>query len=1152
MKTKTDPQLIQERLRLALEAVSDGIWDWDLETGEVYWNPLSYTMLGYEPDEFKVTYDKWKEMVHPDDICGCENSVQDALTSGEIFKIEFRIKCKDGSWKWMLGRGRCVSRDKDGNPIRMVGTHVDLTQHKKDEVELHKNESELKAIYENAPLIMLLVDQDRRVLKMNGQALEFSGRSLQENVEIRGGEALRCVHAFDDANGCGFGPECKNCGVRKSILETFETGKAIKCREAAISSQSGEGRKDINLLVSTKPLEGFEKKVVLVCIDDITDRKQTENELRAEKEFTEAALDSQGDTFFLFDPESGKPVRWNKALCDVTGYTDSEIAQLICPYSYFKKEDFEKVINFIRHVIENGSGTIELDLVCKDGHSIPFEYGVSAVKDSCGRSEYLIAIGRDITKRKATEKQLLESESVLSASFSSIQDGIVILDNNFDIIRINPVIEKWCDGADRVVGAKCYSCFRDSPEPCDFCPTRKALESGNAEFKVLKGFPGSGVEWLEVYSYPIKSVDTGEITGVIEFLRDISDRKRSEEALLESENKLREAQQMAQLGHWHWDVSTGEVEWSEWVYKIFGLNPDEFTPTIDSVMAMSPWPEDHQRDKELIQKAIESHEKGEYEQKFLRLDGSLGYYYSTFQGVYDQNDQLVAIKGTVQDITERKLVEQELLRERDRLEMAQEAAGFGMFDWDLINNKTVCSDRYFQLFGLEPQDKMITREDWLNLVHPEDRERVSREVRHFLENGDVYDTEYRVVWPDGSVKWLNSKSRVFSDECGKPYRMIGIMSDITERKQAEEVVKTYNSRLKNEVKERTEELQEKNILLENEISERIKAEKELKTAVSQLIQAEKLATVGQLAAGVAHEINTPLGAIGSSNTTIQQQFESILDNIDQEFEILKDNANLINQVINRITSSSIDLNSRQARQMKTILTERLTGLNVKHPEVTASLLVSIGLVENYESYLPLFEKENSTQIIDFVRKISNIISGSKIIDTAVKQSSRVVYALRDYARADQEEVKVLANIKDTIETAIVLYGNRVKHGIDLKVELDDNIPEIECHPHELCQVWTNLISNAVHAMNNCGSLSIRLRQVEDNIQVTIADSGCGIPDEIKGRIFDPLFTTKPVGEGTGLGLDIVKRIIERHNGTLQLESQVGVGTTFTITIPITG
>jgi PAS domain S-box-containing protein len=139
---------------------------------------------------------------------------------------------------------------------------------------------------------------------------------------------------------------------------------------------------------------------------DITERLRAEAALRQEKEFTDTALDAQMDTFFLFDPATGKTLRWNKAFRDISGYSDEEIASLLAPLSYYSPEDLERALPFVEQVTEEGSGTIELSLVCKDGREIPTEYSVSAIYDEEGRVKHLISIGRDITGRKAAEEEL--------------------------------------------------------------------------------------------------------------------------------------------------------------------------------------------------------------------------------------------------------------------------------------------------------------------------------------------------------------------------------------------------------------------------------------------------------------------------------------------------------------------------------------------------------------------------------------------------------------------------------------------------------------------------------------------------------------------------------------------------------------------------
>ncbi len=168
----------------------------------------------------------------------------------------------------------------------------------------------------------------------------------------------------------------------------------------------------------------------------------------------------------------------------------------------------------------------------------------------------------------------------------------------------------------------------------------------------------------------------------IQQARFIVERMRAEEALRESERKLSEAQSIAQLGYWKWDLGTGNVEWSEEVFKIFQLDPNSFSPQIDSIMALSPWPEDHERNKELIQRAIESRERGTYEQRFLRPDKSTGYYMSSYHGVYDDKGDLVSIVGTVQDITERKQAEEDLRRSEEKFRGIYEESPLGIELYD--------------------------------------------------------------------------------------------------------------------------------------------------------------------------------------------------------------------------------------------------------------------------------------------------------------------------------------------------------------------------------------------------------------------------------------------------------------------------------------
>ena len=157
----------EERLRLAMEATSDGLWDWDLVSGHVYWNPRAYTMLGYAPDEFPVTFEVWKSLLHPDDREPTARSVEEQIRAGGTFVAEFRYRMKHGGWKWIMGRGRTVAWDAQGQPTRMVGTHVDIDGRKQMEEALRASEERHRSLVDSAADHIFMLDAEGRYLSSN-------------------------------------------------------------------------------------------------------------------------------------------------------------------------------------------------------------------------------------------------------------------------------------------------------------------------------------------------------------------------------------------------------------------------------------------------------------------------------------------------------------------------------------------------------------------------------------------------------------------------------------------------------------------------------------------------------------------------------------------------------------------------------------------------------------------------------------------------------------------------------------------------------------------------------------------------------------------------------------------------------------------------
>lgn len=370
---------------------------------------------------------------------------------------------------------------------------------------------------------------------------------------------------------------------------------------------------------------------------------------------------------------------------------------------------------------------------------------------------------------------------------------------------------------------------------------------------------------------------------------------------------------------------------------------------------------------------------------------------------------------------------------------------------------------------------------------------------------------------------------------------LGSVDYITKHFQIKEVLARVETHLQ------LRKLQQKLVAQNQELQTTLEC---LQITQQELIQSEKMAALGQLVAGIAHEINNPLAAIKSSLLPLNNFKSYYVAQLPELWRFLpEEQQQAILALVPKILAKKAPrLSFKEQRQLKRKLMRQLEHNEIENVDIVAALLVDMGIYDNIELFLSLLKSHESQKILEIFSKLNDFQTGLETIDTTSDRASRIVFAMKNFCRFDKIGTKIRIDIVDNIETVLILYQNYFKQNVEV-IKQYDSSPFLLCYADEINHVWMNLIYNALQAMHYKGTLKIEVTQQDNQVVVSITDSGEGIAEEIKDRIFEPFFTTKLPGEGSGLGLDIVKKIVEKHEGKIVVASQPGE-TTFTIFLPI--
>ncbi|MBS3742391.1 MAG: PAS domain S-box protein, partial [Candidatus Cloacimonetes bacterium] len=374
--------------------------------------------------------------IHPED--SREEIIKDReehIQEKKVFTANVPCQKKDGT---IFYANINSVNTKIGNKNYHIGFFTDVTEQKKAQEEIKRSAKELSTIYENVPLIMMLVDKERRVKKINGSGEKFTGRSAIELLGMKGGEALRCLHHLDDPRGCGFGEFCEECKVRNTVLDTFKTGEPHIKVEATLPFKIDGEKKNLTFLVSTSLLNIEEEPLVLVTILDITERKKAEKIQKRLMERVEAGLRAGNLAWWEMELPSGK-VTFDARKAEVLGYSADDFET----YKDFTKllhpDDYQKAMNAMRAHLKGKAENYEIEyrIKTRDGSYKWFRDIGGIVEREDDDQTHVIGIVEDITERKKAQKELQKSEKRFRSYIEHSPDGIFVANKKGDYLSVN-------------------------------------------------------------------------------------------------------------------------------------------------------------------------------------------------------------------------------------------------------------------------------------------------------------------------------------------------------------------------------------------------------------------------------------------------------------------------------------------------------------------------------------------------------------------------------------------------------------------------------------------------------------------------------------------------------------------------------------------
>jgi PAS domain S-box-containing protein len=1112
----------------------------------------------------------------------------------------------------------------------------------------------MERLFEASPDALLLTDLDGRIIQTNHRVEaafgykreELLGQSIDSFVPVKLHD-LHQIHRED----------------YHASPSTRPMGEGLELRAR---------RKDLSefpVEIALSPVRSGGETQVLVVVRDITERRRAEEDLRQSEERFRSVFE-QGPVGVTLMGMDRRIAMVNATFCRMLGYSEAELTSLT-PLDITYPDDKNLSADLMEHLFDRNFpvGKIEKRYVRKNGEIMWGSLTASVIRDREGKPLYSVGLIEDITERKQAEIQLRLGHEI----FANMEEGVCLVRMKDQVIvHANPRFERMFGyGHGELMGKDVAAinadAHRDPQKVADEIASeirRSGVWRGEVHHRRKDGTHF----WCSVTVSTFRHPEFGDVG--ISIHQDITELKQAQETLRASEERFRGIFEQGPIGVALLEADHRMTKVNTAFRRMLGYSEAELARMTPLDMT---YPDDRERCMDLLGRL----DKGELsvvnmEKRYVKKSGELMWVSLTASVIRDQEGRPLHGLGMIEDITERKRAEEELRTLTQRLSLATRSAAMGVWEWNLGSEQAIWDDTMFQIMGV-PKKASVGREDWARQMHPDDVAQADAFVESIIREKTQARLEFRVVRPDGSLRYVSAAGGAGLDAHGNVIGVVGIAFDITQRRQAEQklaeqaalldlardciavrnmegriifwnrgATETYGwsadealGRVSQEflqtkfpvpLKEieatvltqavwegeleqttrdgrrifvasrwslwRDEHGKPKAFLIINrDITARKHAEEQLHSLMERLSLATRSASIGiwdwdlRTNTTVWDDAMFEMFGIPKVVPMAYEEFvryvhpedlpkeQASLQRAIQgkaqdavEFRIIRPDGSIrhiysaegvvLDETGNvvRVVGTAVDITERkqmeaqiEASKEQLVTSARLSALGMMAGGIAHEINNPLGIIHALASDLIDVVKDEGTAPPDMVMRNS-----TRIRETS-DRIARIIKSLRHISREGSNDNFRSAPIGRILEETLELCRARFKAN-DIRLLLPAHIPElsVRCREVQIAQVLLNLLQNAFDAVvEEKGERWVRLDVAsrDDSLVISVTDSGPGIPPELRTRVMEPFFTTKPVGKGTGLGLSLSKNIAVEHGGKLEYAEENG-RTCFSLALPV--